>query len=150
MRSLTKRHSSTGDPMRHLRLILAAAAVAALACSGDDSPSAPTGGGATTVTVGTPSGGLVFNPTSINVQLNGTVTWNWNSGGVVHDVTFQDGSNSGPKSSGTFQKTFPTAGTFSYICSIHGPVMSGSVVVGSSSGGTGGTGGGSGGGGAYP
>jgi plastocyanin len=150
MRSLTKRHSSTGDPMRHLRLILAAAAVAALACSGDDSPSAPTGGGATTVTVGTPSGGLVFNPTSINVPLNGTVTWNWNSGGVVHDVTFQDGSNSGPKSSGTFQKTFPTAGTFTYICSIHGPVMSGSVVVGSSSGGTGGTGGGSGGGGAYP
>ena len=137
--------------MRHLRLILAAAAVAAMACSGDDSPSSPTDGGdgTSTVTVGTPAGGLVFNPTSINVPLNGTVTWNWNSGGVVHDVTFQD-SESDAMSSGTFQKTFPTAGSFSYFCSIHGPlVMSGSVVVGPSSGGTGGTGGG-GGGGAYP
>jgi len=135
--------------MRHLHLILAVAAVAALACSGDDNPSSPTDGGdgTSTVTVGTPTGGLVFSPTSINVPLNGTVTWNWNSGGVVHDVTFPDGS-SGSKSSGTFQKTFPTAGTFTYFCKVHGAaVMSGSVVVGSS---TGGTGGGGGGGGAYP
>jgi len=144
-----------GDSMRHLRVILAAAGVAALACSGSDSPSAPSGGGGSTVTVGTPAGGLVFSPTNITVAPNGTVTWSWNSGGVAHDVTFQDGSNSGPKSSGTFQKTFPTAGTFSYICSIHGSVMSGTVTVSSSSGdnggSTGGTGGsGGGGGGAYP
>ena len=140
--------------MRHLRLILAAAGIAALACSGSDSPSAPTGGGSSTVTVGTPAGGLTFTPANITVAPNGTVTWNWNSGGVIHDVTFPDGSNSGPKSSGTFQKTFPTAGTFNYICSIHGSAMSGTVTVSSSSGGsTGGTGGGSGaggGGGAYP
>jgi len=144
--------------MRHLRLILAAAGIAALACSGSDSPSAPTGGGSSTVTVGTPSGGLTFSPTNITVAPNGTVTWSWNSGGVIHDVTFPDGSNSGPKSSGTFQKTFPTAGTFNYICSIHGSAMSGTVTVSSSSGdnggSTGGTGGGSGagggGGGAYP
>jgi plastocyanin len=139
--------------MRHLRLILAAAGIAALACSGSDSPSAPTGGGSSTVTVGTPSGGLTFTPASITVAPNGTVTWNWNSGGVIHDVTFPDGSNSGPKSSGTFQKTFPTAGTFNYICSIHGSAMSGTVIVSSSSGDNGGsTGGGSGGGGggAYP
>lgn len=142
--------------MRHLRLILAAAGIAALACSGDDSPSAPTGGGSSTVTVGTPSGGLTFSPTNITVAPNGTVTWNWNSGGVIHDVTFPDGTHSGPMSSGTFQKTFPTAGTFNYICSIHGSAMSGTVTVSSSSGdnggSTGGTGGGSGGGGggAYP
>jgi plastocyanin len=140
--------------MRHLRLILAAAGIAALACSGSDSPSAPTGGGSSTVTVGTPAGGLTFSPTNITVAPNGTVTWNWNSGGVIHDVTFSDGS-SGPKSSGTFQKTFPTAGTFNYHCSIHGQAMSGTVTVSSSSGdnggGTGGgSGGGGGGGGAYP
>jgi len=140
--------------MRHLRLILAAAGMAALACSGDDSPSAPTGGGSSTVTVGTPSGGLTFSPTNVTVAPNGTVTWSWNSGGVVHDVTFPD-SHSGAMSSGTFQKTFPTAGTFNYHCAIHGEAMSGTVTVSSSSGdnggsngGTGGSGGG--GGGAYP
>src|SRR5919199_1649804 len=71
------------------------------------------GNGTSTVTVGTPSGGLSFNPTSITVPLNGTVTWNWNSGGVAHDVTFQDGSTSGNKSTGSYQKSFPAAGTFS-------------------------------------
>jgi len=143
--------------MKYLHLILAAAGVAALGCSGSDSPSAPTGGGASTVTVGTPAGGLVFTPASITVAPNSTVTWNWNSGGVTHDVTFTDGSRSGPKSSGTFQKTFPTAGTFNYICSIHGSVMSGTVIVstssgdnGGSNGGSGGGGSGGGGGGAYP
>jgi plastocyanin len=144
--------------MRSLDLLLVTASLVALGCGGDDSPSAPTGGnnGAPTVTVGTPSGGLVFNPASITVPLNSTVTWTWNSGGVAHDVTFQDGSSSGVQTSGTFQKPFPTAGTFSYICSIHGTAMSGTVTVSSTSGDTGGGGtgggggGGSGGGGGYP
>jgi plastocyanin len=138
--------------MRHLHLILAAGLVA-LGCSGSDNPSGPSSGGSNTVTVGTPSGGLSFSPTSITVPVGSTVTWSWNSGGVTHDVTFPDGSNSGPKSSGSFQKTFPTAGTFTYMCSIHGPVMSGTVNVSSASGqtgGSGGSGGGGGGGGGYP
>ena len=139
--------------MRNLRLLAVAAALVALGCSGDDNPTQPTGDGSNpTVQVGTPSGGLSFNPTSVTVPLNGTVTWNWNSGGVVHNVTFADGSNSGDKSSGSFQKTFPAAGTFNYICSIHGAAMSGTVTVSGSSGQTGGTGngGGNGGGGGYP
>ena len=139
--------------MRNLRLLAAAAALVALGCSGDDNPTQPTGdSGNPTVQVGTPSGGLSFNPSSVTVPLNGTVTWNWNSGGVVHNVTFPDGSNSGDKSSGSFQKTFPTAGTFNYICSIHGAAMSGTVTVSGSSGQTGGSGngGGNGGGGGYP
>jgi plastocyanin len=134
--------------MRNLSLLAVAAALVTLGCSGDDNPTQPSGGGNPTVEVGTPSGGLSFNPTSITVPLNGTVTWNWNSGGVAHNVTFPDGSNSGNKSSGSFQKTFPAAGTFNYICSIHGAAMSGTVTVGASSGQTGGTGTGAGGG--YP
>ena len=140
--------------MRHLRLVLAVAGVAALACSGDDNPSSPTdgGGGASTVSVG-PSGTLSFSPAALTVPVNTTVTWNWSSGGVVHNVTFQDGTTSGNKSSGSFQRTFGTAGTFSYLCTIHGAAMSGTVTVTGSSGGSGGTGGGGsggGGGGAYP
>jgi plastocyanin len=144
--------------MKYQRFILVAAAVAALGCSGDDNPSGPTNGGNTNaVTVGTSSGGLGFNPSSITIPVNGTVTWNWNSGGVVHNVTFQDQSTSGNKSSGSYQKQFPTAGTFSYLCTIHGPVMSGTVTVTAASGQQGGTGNGGGGsgaggsgGGAYP
>src|SRR4051812_27439997 len=137
--------------MRHLRLILAAAGIAALACSGDNNPSGPTGGGngTSTVSVG-PNGSLSFSPAALTVPLNTTVTWNWSSGGVVHNVTFQDGATSGNKSSGSFQRTFGTAGTFNYMCTIHGAVMSGSVTVTGNGGATGGTGGGGGGGGAYP
>ena len=139
--------------MRNLRLLAVAAALVVLGCSGDDNPTQPPGGsGNPTVQVGTPSGGLSFNPSSVTVPLNGTVTWNWNSGGVAHNVTFPDGSNSGDKSSGSFQKVFGTAGTFNYICSIHGAAMSGTVTVSGSSGQTGGngSGGGNGGGGGYP
>ena len=136
--------------MRNLHLLAVAAALVALGCSGDDSPSQPSDGGNSTVQVGTSGGGLSFNPTSVTVPLNGTVTWNWNSGGVVHNVTFQDGSTSGDKSTGSFQKTFPAAGTFNYLCTIHGAAMSGTVTVSGSSGQNGGTGGGDGGGGAYP
>jgi plastocyanin len=136
--------------MRNLRVLAAAAALVALGCSGDDGPTQP-GTGANTVQVGTPDGGLSFSPPSVTVALNSTVTWNWNSGGVVHNVTFQDASTSGNKASGSFQKTFPTAGTFSYLCTIHGAVMSGTVTVNGSAGQNGGSnGGGNGGGGAYP
>jgi plastocyanin len=137
--------------MRHLCLMLAAAGVAALACSGDDSPSGPTdGGGTSTVSVG-PNGSLTFSPATLTVPVNTTVTWNWNSGGVVHNVTFPDGTTSGDKSSGTFGRTFGTAGNFTYLCTLHAG-MNGTVSVTSSSGdtGTGGTGGGGGGGGSYP
>jgi plastocyanin len=115
------------------------------------------GGSTNTVTVGN----NFFSPTSLSVATGATVTWQWAQGDVLHNVTFDDGApSSGPKSTGTFQRTFATAGTYTYFCSIHGrQVMSGSVTVGSSgsgsgssgssgsgSGGSGGTGGGGGGG----
>ena len=136
--------------MRKLSILSASAVLVALGCSGDNTPSGPTGGsGSATVTVG--AGGNNFSPSSINVPAGGTVTWNWNSGGVVHNVTFQDASTSGDMSSGSFQKIFPTAGTFSYLCTIHGPSMSGTVTVSGTSGDGGTTGGGgTGGGGGYP
>jgi len=66
------------------------------------------------------------------------VTWTWNTCGsdgygitcVMHDVLFDDGATSGAQNSGTFARTFATAGTFNYHCSIHGAaVMSGVVTV---------------------
>ena len=103
----------------------------------------------------------LFNPASFSVAAGGTVTWAWDSDGRTHTVTFDDGAiNSGQKSSGTFEHTFATAGTFPYHCQIHPTIMKGTITVtaaadnggstgggGTAGGGGGGSGGGGGGGG---
>jgi plastocyanin len=129
------------------------AAAAMLACSsGSDSTTGPASGDITV-------GNNFFSPKSFSVAAGGTVTWTWNPGGVDHTVTFDDGStSSSAQSSGTFTRTFATAGTFTYHCMFHvAQGMVGTIVVGGSSGGssggggggTGGGGGGTGGGGGY-
>ena len=135
--------------MKHFLLI---AALATLACSGDDGPSQPADGNdGTTVTVGN----NVFTPASLSVPVGSVVTWQWSSNGVVHNVTFEDGITSNDRSSGSFPRTFTAAGTYPYECTIHvGQGMTGTVTVtagttgGSGDGGAGGGGGG--GGGNYP
>ena len=72
-----------------------------------------------------------FNPAIDTIAVAGTVTWNWN-GGNQHRVEFDDNSigNSPQQSSGSFNKAFANAGTFTYFCSVHGrAVMSGEVRV---------------------
>jgi plastocyanin len=124
-------------------LVALTAFVILVGCGGDDGPSEPTNGGAdATVTVQN----NLFSPSAVSVPINGTVAWQWNSGGVAHNVTFADGSTSGDRSTGTFERTFTAAGSFGYQCTIH-PGMAGTVNV--SAGGTGGGGGGDDGGG-YP
>jgi plastocyanin len=137
--------------MRHLRLIIATAVVAALGCSGgDNNPTQPSGNNGSTVAVVNDQ----FNPATITVAAGTTITWQWNSGGVTHNVTFQDGTTSGDMSSGSFPRTFQTAGNFPYRCTIHAAQgMTGVVNVTAASGGGGsgaGGGGSGGGGGAYP
>jgi plastocyanin len=125
-----------------MRSILVVAALAALACSGDDGPSnPPAGNDPNTVTVGN----NVFTPSSLSVPVGTTVTWQWASSGVTHNVTFQDQVTSNNRSQGSFPRTFTAAGTFPYLCTIHGAAMSGTITVTAAS--TGGNGGGSGGGG---
>ena len=131
--------------MSHKHRILAVAA--ALACSGgDDGPSQP-GDGATDFTVSVVNN--QFSPSSLSVPVSSTVTWQWNAGGVEHNVTFQDGPASGNLTSGSFPRTFSAAGTYSYVCTLHAAQgMTGTVTVTATAGGGGGSGGG--GGGAYP
>ncbi len=71
-----------------------------------------------------------FNPTSLPVSVGTTVQWTW-VGGNSHNVTFDDGvGNSSTQTSGTHMRQFTAAGTFTYICTIHGrAVMSGEIVV---------------------
>jgi len=124
---------------------LAAVAVAVMGCSGDSGPSEPaeTPNSGATVTVGN----NLFDPAALSVQVNSTVTWVWNSSGVEHNITFQDGVTSGNLSSGSFPRTFATAGSYPYVCTIYGAAMSGVVTVTTPTGGGGSGGGGEGGGG---
>ncbi len=76
-------------------------------------------------------GNNFFNPTSVSVAAGGTVTWNWNSSGVVHNVTFLTAgapANIGNRNSGSDSRVFSSAGTFNYECTIHSG-MTGSVMV---------------------
>jgi LPXTG-motif cell wall-anchored protein len=98
-----------------------------------------------------------FRPATITVNAGDTVTWT-NSGKAPHDARGGGISTPTLKPGQSASHTFSSAGSFSYICSIH-PFMKGKVVVraassggggGSSSGGSSGSSGGgsSGGGGA--
>jgi plastocyanin len=74
-----------------------------------------------------------FSPTTLTVARGATVTW-VNNSGVTHNVTFDTpgpvtGGNISDFSGGTQSRTFPTAGTYHFICSIHGPTMSGTLTV---------------------
>ncbi len=70
-----------------------------------------------------------FSPATITVHVGDTVTW-MNNGPSAHTATAKDGSfNTGVLQKGkSASHTFNTAGTFTYICSIH-PFMHGTVVV---------------------
>jgi plastocyanin len=79
-----------------------------------------------------------FDPSSTTVPVGTKVTWTWNSCGgdgygnqtcVAHTVTFDDGTKSPSQSDGSWARTFTTAGTYKYHCSIHGSAMSGTVTV---------------------
>lgn len=73
-----------------------------------------------------------FIPDSVMIALNGTVDWTWNDGSIVHNVTFDNvagaPANISDRNSGTQPRTFNTAGTFTYSCTLH-PGMDGKVVV---------------------
>jgi plastocyanin len=74
-------------------------------------------------------------PAVDTVAVGGTVTWTWtNTGPIPHSVrsngtlTFEDS----PVQTGdgaTHQATFAAAGTYEYDCEVHGPDMTGQVVV---------------------
>lgn len=72
---------------------------------------------------------FAFAPATLTVQAGATVTWT-NRDEEPHTVAASDGSfhSPGMGTGGTFSHTFPIAGKFDYVCSIH-PMMHGTVVV---------------------
>jgi plastocyanin len=130
-----------------MRKLILLASLATLACGGDDTTNPPVdGGGDFTVSVVNNA----FNPGNLSVPVGTAVNWQWNSGGVAHNVTFEDQApGSGDRTTGSFSRTFSATGDYAYHCTLHPPNMVGTVSVTAST--TGGTGtGGGGGGGSYP
>jgi plastocyanin len=73
---------------------------------------------------------FAFAPASLTIPVGSTVTWT-NKDEEPHTVVSSDGTtfhSPGMGTGGTYSFTFPNAGTFTYICSIH-PMMHGTVVV---------------------
>jgi plastocyanin len=73
--------------------------------------------------------GFLFTPRKVAIAVNGTV--NWTFGSVEHTVTFSGAGSQNNITSGyltTIGRTFTTAGTYSYVCTIH-PGMGGTVIV---------------------
>lgn len=122
--------------MHSISRVMAVAALAVAAGCGGGSPTAPgdngntggnTGGNGGSTSNSIAVGDNFFNPNATTVAVGTTVTWS-RSTGTTHNVTFGDGPSSGDKSGGTYSRTFNTAGTFSYRCTIHSG-MAGTIVV---------------------
>jgi plastocyanin len=98
-------------------------------------PSAPGGPASATGSPAAAAGDAVtidnfaFAPATLTVKAGSTVTWT-NRDEEPHTVAASDGSfhSPGMGTGATYSHTFPTAGKFDYVCSIH-PMMHGTVVV---------------------
>ena len=104
--------------------------------SGMPPMSGPPGSPAPATETGAPVAGnavsidnFAFVPATLTVPTGSTVTWT-NHDEEPHTVAANDGSfrSPGMGSQGTYSHTFPTAGKFDYVCSIH-PYMHATVVV---------------------
>ena len=93
----------------------------------EDKPSTPSSSGPGANEVWIQS--MAFNPGSITVTVNTTVTWT-NKDGVAHTVTSNTGLfDSGTMNNGaTYSHQFTTAGTYPYHCTPH-PSMTATVTV---------------------
>ena len=120
-------------------LVVAMLAAAACGGGGGDSPTSPGNPGNTgnpggpstspTATNAVTVGNNHFTPSAIQVSPGTTVTWTWSTDAITHNVTFADGASSGDQGAGsTYSRTFGTAGTFNYQCTLHAG-MTGSVTV---------------------
>jgi plastocyanin len=70
-----------------------------------------------------------FEPVDLTVATGATVTWT-NTGEATHTVKWSDGTpeSAGLTSSASYERTFETTGSYSYVCGIHGS-MTGTITV---------------------
>ncbi len=134
--------------LRRHRLLLAVAsfalvaAVAATGCSSSKKSAAATTtttAKATTTTAATVNAGATieiseyqFSPETVTVKAGDAVVWK-NMGNVAHTVTEtttpRTFASTDINPGQSFTQTFPTPGTYNYVCSIHPDRMHGTIVV---------------------
>lgn len=113
---------------------LAGVALVIAACGGGTEPAGgnpggnPGGNTCTSTSVAVTVQNNSFSPSCTTVPPGSTITWTWTNASNGHNVTFPAGVNSTTQTTGTFQRAFPTAGTFAYECTVH-PGMAGSIRV---------------------
>jgi plastocyanin len=111
----------TWRPPRYVAVALLVVPLVAAGCGGgDDEPSAPAAKGEVSVVDNR------FEPDTIEVAIGDTVTWVF-KGSVKHNVV-GPGFTSETQKDGTFERTFNSAGTVQYVCTIH-PGMKGKIEV---------------------
>ncbi|MBA3970784.1 MAG: hypothetical protein H0X46_01320 [Bacteroidetes bacterium] len=83
-----------------------------------------------------------FTPSSINIIAGDTVSWTYPAGTSAHDVTCNGTNGSVTAAGGTswassiilpgdpaFKQVISVAGNYTYVCTIHGSAMTGTIVV---------------------
>lgn len=117
------------------RIVLGLAFVLGAACT-DEDPALTNDAQVVNVKITSNS----FTPASLTIRAGQTVRWTWAggqhnvvsgacdaSGTITPDGFFRSGA---PATGGTFDKAFPTAGTFPYYCELHcGMGMKGEIKV---------------------
>jgi plastocyanin len=109
-----------------------------LACgsagSGPVNPGGGGGGGGTLVHAARVTAGtaLAFTPQTQTIPAGDTIYFTF--GPVQHSVQFDNPpagvpANIGVSNDVTVKRVFPTAGTYDYHCTVHGPSMNGHIVV---------------------
>lgn len=84
-----------------------------------------------------------FAPATVTVDPGQPVCWTWSGTADMHNIKADNGSftSGAPDTSGTFQVTLTTPGTYGYFCQVHGSLtggMRGTIIVRDTSGGGGG------------
>ncbi len=69
--------------------------------------------------------GFAFTPTSLSISIGQSVTFIVNAS---HDVTWRNGDPGRGDTGEAYSRTFSSAGTYSFLCSIH-PSMTGTITV---------------------
>lgn len=120
------------------------ALISAAACGGGGGGQETTAPPASSGNRPPPAGGVsvtnnAFSPAQKTITVGTTVTWAWSTctggGGydtetcVAHSVNFDDGTKSATQETGTFSRTFSTAGSYPYHCAVHGTAMAGTIIV---------------------
>ena len=70
--------------------------------------------------------GFAFTPTNLSISVGQTVSFVVNAS---HDVTWRNGDPGRDATGAPYSRTFSSAGTYSFLCSIH-PSMTGTITVG--------------------